>query len=144
MLDVQRAIASLLFVAIFMAVVVVSIVGYVTIQQFVLSPGTPSNQSTTTTSISQGQFFGPPEIAVAFSVADTYLSENPKATLTVANSGGDCTVSYTLFETSPAVGAPPSSQTASYAFASLPLVKAVNMSSRMAKVHPIWTTQFDR
>ncbi len=46
----------------------------------------------------------PPEVAVTLSVPDSYLGDHPDATFTVTNTGGSCTVDYTIFETAPRTG----------------------------------------
>ena len=46
-------------------------------------------------------FENPPEITVTLSIPDSYLGDYPEAAFTVSNTGGSCTVSYTIFETTP-------------------------------------------
>jgi transglutaminase-like putative cysteine protease len=51
------------------------------------------------------QIYGrPPDVSVSLSVSDAYLGGYPEASFTVTNTGGACSVSYTIFETAPQTG----------------------------------------
>ncbi len=54
--------------------------------------------------VPQPTYGEPPNVSVSLSVTNAYLGDYPEATFTVTNTGGSCTVSYTIFETAPQTG----------------------------------------
>lgn len=46
----------------------------------------------------------PPNVSVSLSVSSQYLGDYPEASFTVTNTGGACSISYTIFETQPQTG----------------------------------------